>query len=172
MLNGHETFVIKPARGSQGDGITVIDKRTPEGWRKVGGDVINDTDLAYYLSNILSGMYSLANQPDVALVEYRVDFDPVFEKITYKGVPDIRVVVYRGVPAMAMLRLPTKESDGKANLHKGESAQGLILRRESRRRRFSMIESWTLTLILGCQFPICKFPAGRRFSIFQLAAPN
>ena len=125
LVKDHKTFVIKPARGSQGDGITVIDQRAEDGWRKVGGDTISDNDLAYYLSNILSGMYSLASQPDVALVEYRVNFDPVFEKITYKGVPDIRVVVYQGVPAMAMLRLPTKESDGKANLHKGGLGAGV-----------------------------------------------
>ena len=128
MVKEHETFVIKPARGSQGDGITVIDERTSSGWRKVGGDTISDSDLNYYLSNILSGMYSLASQPDVALVEYRVNFDPVFEKITYKGVPDIRVVVYQGVPAMAMLRLPTKESDGKANLHKGGIGAGVDIK--------------------------------------------
>ena len=95
---------------------------------KWGGDTISDHDVAYYLSNILSGMYSLASQPDVALVEYRVNFDPVFAKITYKGVPDIRVVVYRGVPAMAMLRLPTKESDGKANLHKGGIGAGVDIK--------------------------------------------
>ncbi|MGK7928497.1 MAG: alpha-L-glutamate ligase-like protein [Spirulina sp.] len=128
MLGGRETFVIKPARGSQGDGITVIDQRASDGWRKVGGSVIKDSNLAFYLSNILSGMYSLAGQPDVALVEYRVNFDPVFERITYKGVPDVRVVVYRGVPAMAMLRLPTKESDGKANLHKGGIGAGVDIK--------------------------------------------
>ncbi len=128
MIEDRQTFVIKPARGSQGDGITVIDQRTDRGWRKVGGDTISDRDLAYYLSNILSGMYSLACQPDVALVEYRVNFDPVFEQITYKGVPDIRVVIYKGVPAMAMLRLPTKESDGKANLHKGGIGAGVDIK--------------------------------------------
>ena len=128
MLKDYETFVIKPARGSQGDGITVINQRVEDGWQKVGGDTITDQDLAYYLSNILSGMYSLAGQPDVALVEYKVNFDPVFEKVTYKGVPDIRVLVYQGVPALAMLRLPTKESDGKANLHKGGIGAGVDIR--------------------------------------------
>ena len=128
IIKDHETFVIKPARGSQGDGITVINQRVEGGWQKVGGDIISDQDLAFYLSNILSGMYSLACQPDVALVEYKVNFDPVFEKVTYKGVPDIRVLVYQGVPALAMLRLPTKESDGKANLHKGGIGAGVDIR--------------------------------------------
>ena len=39
--------------------------------------------------------------------------------------PDIRVVVYRGYPAMAMVRLPTRASDGKANLHQGAVGAGV-----------------------------------------------
>ncbi len=126
LVEGREGgFVVKPANGSQGDGITVIEGRDAGGWRKVGGATVADDDMAFYLSNILSGMYSLGGQPDSALVEYRVRFDPVFDHVTYKGVPDVRVIVYRGVPAFAMLRLPTRESDGKANLHKGGIGAGV-----------------------------------------------
>ena len=39
--------------------------------------------------------------------------------------PDIRVIVYRGYPAMAMVRLPTRASDGKANLHQGAVGAGV-----------------------------------------------
>ena len=52
-------------------------------------------------------------------------FDPVFADVSYQGVPDIRVVVYRGYPAMAMVRLPTRASDGKANLHQGAVGAGI-----------------------------------------------
>ena len=52
-------------------------------------------------------------------------FDPVFADVSYQGVPDIRVVVYRGYPAMAMVRLPTRASDGKANLHQGAVGAGV-----------------------------------------------
>jgi alpha-L-glutamate ligase-like protein len=53
--------------------------------------------------------------------------DPVFDAVSYQGVPDIRIVVYRGVPVMSMVRLPTKASDGKANLHRGAIGAGIEL---------------------------------------------
>jgi len=49
----------------------------------------------------------------------------VFAEVSYQGVPDIRVIVYRGYPAMAMVRLPTRASDGKANLHQGAVGAGV-----------------------------------------------
>jgi alpha-L-glutamate ligase-like protein len=42
-------------------------------------------------------------------------------------VPDIRIIVFRGYPVMAMLRLATHASDGKANLHQGAVGVGLDL---------------------------------------------
>jgi alpha-L-glutamate ligase-like protein len=72
-------------------------------------------------------MYSLSGQPDVAMIEYRVKFDEVFDPISFGGVPDIRIIVLRGIPFVAMVRLPTAESDGKANLHKGGVGVGLDL---------------------------------------------
>ncbi len=59
------------------------------------------------------------------MVEYRVLFDPLFEKISYQGVPDIRVIVCRGYPVMSMVRLPTRVSGGKANLHQGAIGVGI-----------------------------------------------
>ncbi len=39
----------------------------------------------------------------------------------------MRIVVYRGVPIMSMVRLPTRVSDGKANLHRGAIGAGIGL---------------------------------------------
>src|SRR5262249_31702442 len=47
--------------------------------------------------------------------------------ISYKGIPDVRVVLYKNEPAMAMLRLPTKASGGRANLHQGGIGTGVDL---------------------------------------------
>ena len=58
-----------------------------------------------------------ARAGNVALIESCVNFDPVFENITFRGAPDIRIIAYKDVPAMAMLRLPTFESDGRSNLY-------------------------------------------------------
>jgi len=124
-LAAHEDFVVKPARGSQGDGIVVVIGRTRGGYRLADGTLMTDAELAFHVSNTLSGVFSLGGQTDRALVEYRVQFDPVFERITFRGVPDIRVIVFLGVPVMAMVRLPTRMSRGKANLHQGALGAGI-----------------------------------------------
>ena len=73
----------------------------------------------------LSGLFSLGGQPDHLIVEYCVQFDPIFDNVSYKGVPDIRIIVFLGYPVMAMIRLPTRLSDGKANLHQGAIGVGI-----------------------------------------------
>jgi alpha-L-glutamate ligase-like protein len=125
LLGEHGDFVIKPARGSGGNGILVITGRSRNRYRKASGILMDEGEIAHHLSNILSGMYSLGGQPDRALIEYRVQFAPVFERITYLGVPDIRIIVFLGVPVMSMVRLPTHMSDGKANLHQGAIGAGI-----------------------------------------------
>ena len=127
MLAKYDEFVIKPAHGSGGEGILVIKGRSQGRYRKLNGALLTETEIGYHISNILSGMYSLGGQPDKALVEYRVKFSSVFEHISYQGVPDIRTIVFKGVPVMAMLRLPTQMSDGKANLHQGAIGVGIHL---------------------------------------------
>jgi alpha-L-glutamate ligase-like protein len=125
ILRKHTDFVIKPACGSQGDGIIVVTGRSGSLYRTADGNFLDNEALSYHVSNILSGIYSLGGQTDKALIEYRVNFDPVFEAITYRGVPDIRIIVFLGVPVMAMVRLPTRQSGGKANLHQGAIGAGI-----------------------------------------------
>jgi alpha-L-glutamate ligase-like protein len=125
LLSQHRDFVIKPARGSQGDGIIVVTGRTRELYRTADGSLLDNEELKFHVSNILAGIYSLGGQSDKALIEYRVNFDPIFEKITYRGVPDVRIIVFRGVPVMGMVRLPTRLSGGKANLHQGAIGTGV-----------------------------------------------
>ena len=125
MLEGHNGFVIKPAQGSGGKGILVIVDRKDEYFIKPSGEHIALSDIKQHISNTLSGLYSLGGKPDVAMIEQLVEFDPIFDKYSFEGVPDIRVILYKGYPAMAMLRCSTKESDGKANLHQGAVGVGI-----------------------------------------------
>ena len=125
LVQSHPDFVIKPSRGSGGSGILVISGRSKEMFRKTDGVLLNREDVEYHLFNVISGLYSLGGQPDKALIEYRVQFDPVFEAVSYLGVPDIRVIVFLGVPVMSMVRLPTRMSGGKANLHQGAIGAGI-----------------------------------------------
>lgn len=125
LLKQHQDFVVKPARGSQGDGIVVVTGRSRSLYRAADGSLFDEEEMSFHVSNIISGIYSLGGQADKALIEYRVNFDPVFEAITYRGVPDVRIIVFLGVPVMAMVRLPTRLSGGKANLHQGAIGAGV-----------------------------------------------
>ena len=125
ILDGLDKFVVKPAQGSGGKGILVIVKREGDTFFKPNGHGLELRDIHHDISNILSGLYSLGGKPDVAMIEQLVEFDPIFERYSYEGVPDIRVIIYKGYPSMAMLRCSTKESDGKANLHQGAVGVGI-----------------------------------------------
>ena len=121
----HKHFVVKPCRGSGGGGIMVIQNVIGSSFQKANGELVSAGDMQYHMTNVLGGMYSMQGKQDRAIIEYAVQFDPIFQEITYQGVPDIRIIVYKGVPVMAMLRLPTRRSDGKANLHKGGIGVGI-----------------------------------------------
>lgn len=132
IVQGRESFVIKPAAGSGGDGIMVIAERgirRKDTYRTISGTLLGEEDLEHHLSNVVSGQYSLTGNPDVALIEYCVRFDPLFAQVSFQGVPDIRVIVYKGYPIMSMVRLPTRRSDGKANLHQGAVGAGIDIAR-------------------------------------------
>ena len=118
-------FAIKPAKGSGGKGITVITGRDGDDFIKASSARISVAMLERHLTNILAGLYSLAGTPDVAIVENLVQSSPALAKYSFQGVPDIRSVVFQGYPVMAMLRLATTASDGKANLHQGAVGVGL-----------------------------------------------
>ncbi|MFO0926991.1 MAG: alpha-L-glutamate ligase-like protein [Gemmataceae bacterium] len=127
LLGDRADFVVKPTRGSAGRGVLVVTGRDGSGYRRHNGEPLALDDLKRHLTDILSGMYSLGGHPDTAIVQQRVRLHPSFAAVTYKGIPDIRVILYRNEPAMAMLRLPTKESGGRANLHQGGIGAGIEL---------------------------------------------
>ncbi len=125
LIGDKTEFVIKPAHGSGGDGILVIKDRKSDYFIDTDGRLVQKEDLEHHLTNVIGGLYSLGGQTDVAMIESLVHFDPAFSDLTFHGVPDIRVIVYRGYPVMAMARLPTRRSHGKANLHQGAIGVGV-----------------------------------------------
>ncbi|MBX3708083.1 MAG: alpha-L-glutamate ligase-like protein [Pseudomonadales bacterium] len=118
-------FVIKPAQGSGGKGILVIIDRDGDLYVKSSGARLTLQDIKRHVTNILSGLHSLGGRPDVVIIESLVKISPYFSAISYEGVPDIRVIVFKGYPVMGMLRLATHASDGKANLHQGAVGVGV-----------------------------------------------
>lgn len=126
-LQSKSSFVIKPEHGSGGDGVLVVATNHGDRFETSSGRVLNFSDLRMHVANILYGLFSLGGQMDRALVEAKVNFARIFENIAFRGVPDIRVIVFQGVPVMAMLRLPTQQSQGRANLHQGAIGVGIEL---------------------------------------------
>ncbi len=120
-------FAIKPAKGSGGKGILVIINQHDGLYVKTNQKLLSLEQLQHHCSNILAGLYSLGGNPDVALIEELIEFDPLFDGFSHEGVPDIRVIIFKGYPVMAMMRLSTQYSDGKANLHQGAVGVGLDL---------------------------------------------
>lgn len=120
-------FVVKPARGASGRGVVVATGVNIEGFKRPNGGILSRDDMSHHLAEILSGMYSLGGQTDFAIVQERIRVHPLFERISYRGIPDVRILVHRGEPVMAMLRLATLESNGRANLHQGGIGVGIDL---------------------------------------------
>ena len=121
-------FVITPGHGSGGRGILVVHRHSEGRFEKNDGTVLDRIQVYRVITDILSGLYSLGGQVDYALLEECIDFSDVFRDYSFQGIPDVRVIVFRGYPVMAMIRLATKQSDGRANLHQGAVGIGLSIR--------------------------------------------
>ncbi|ENM5784631.1 alpha-L-glutamate ligase-like protein [Vibrio metoecus] len=125
MVKSWPGFVIKPARGSGGKGILVVTSHQDGIYTKPSGSTMNQEDVERHISNALAGLFSLGGKNDVAVVENLIQFDDCFDGFSYEGVPDVRIIVFKGYPVMAMMRLSTSASDGKANLHQGAVGVGI-----------------------------------------------
>ena len=124
---GRGDFVVKPNNGSAGRGILVLVGRSGNAYQRHDGASMRIELVRQHFSAILSGMYSLGGRPDHVLIQQRVRLHRAFEALSYKGIPDVRIIIYKHEPVMAMLRLPTRESAGRANLHQGGIGAGVDL---------------------------------------------
>ncbi len=121
-----KNFVIKPTNGYAGTGVVAFrEKIDPDTWQDMLGNKWSLADIKLHCDDILSGQYSIHGLNHNVIIEERVPIHPKLLKYSYKGTPDIRVVVFNSVPVMAMLRLPTEESGGRANVTQGALAVGI-----------------------------------------------
>lgn len=159
IIKDWQGFCIKPAKGSGGKGILVITDHDQTYFTKPSGRKEHLKDIERHVSNILAGLFSLGGKPDVAMIEAIIDFDDAFSRFSYEGVPDTRVIVFKGFPIMAMMRLSTRASDGKANLHQGAVGVGLDIK--------------TGKAVRGIQFnrPVRIHP-DTESDLFELSVPN
>ncbi len=119
-------FVVKPAAGSGGKGVLILAKVDNNLWETSEGKFYDRDKLVKHISNILFGKFS-SSTFDKAMIEYRVKPHPCFSQIYKAGLSDCRVIVLNGQPVMAMLRMPTDKSLGKANLKTGAIGLGIDL---------------------------------------------
>lgn len=120
------SFVMKPVAGLEGGGIDIFYNRDNNGkWIRADKSRASVDDLVQEAKDIMDGKYSLNQMPDRVFFEERVRSHKAFKYYTYKGSPDVRVIVFNKIPIMSFLRLPTKESNGKANLALGAVAMGI-----------------------------------------------
>lgn len=123
-----KSFVMKPVHGSQGGGIEIFYNKDETGnWIRSDGTKADKDSLIASARDILDGKFSLHNEPDQVFFEARVRSHGNLKNYCYKGVPDIRIVVFNKIPIMAYVRFPTKESKGKANMILGAVGTGIDL---------------------------------------------
>ncbi|WP_455210506.1 sugar-transfer associated ATP-grasp domain-containing protein [Kaarinaea lacus] len=123
-LERHSDFVIKPASGSGGGGIIVIAGRQGDHWVSVGGTQYTLQDLRKHISDIIFGVYSFGLQ-DHAIIESRIVQHADIDALSPFGLADVRLILCRHEPVLAMIRLATKASNGTANLHQGAIGVGV-----------------------------------------------
>lgn len=117
-LAAYHDFVIKPARGSGGSGIIVIVGRSGRDWLGISGKVYALYDLQKHISDIIFGVFSF-DLGDSAIIESRIVQHPEMQELSPLGLADVRIILCDDTPIMSMTRIPTRQSDGKANLHQG-----------------------------------------------------
>ncbi len=117
-------FVIKPNKGYGGEGIFIINKKE-NNFTDINGLSINNHEIYKHCNSIIDGKYAISDLYDSVIIEEKLEAHKYFSKLNIKGLPDIRIIVFNFVPIIAMLRLPTSESAGKANLHLGGIGIGI-----------------------------------------------
>ncbi len=120
-----ENFVIKPNHGYGGEGIIVFTEKKGSKFIDISGREYEWADIKRHISSILDGEFAISGLSDEAIIEERLIAHDFFKPFVKRGLPDIRVIVFNYVPIIAMLRLPTEESEGKANLHLGAIGVGI-----------------------------------------------
>jgi len=124
-----ESFVIKPNRGSQGNGILVIEHKDEQYFYSPSRKAYSRKDIRHHLSEIIGGSFAQDGLADIAYLEPLLIEHPSIAQFANLGLSDIRIIVCQQEIISCMLRIPTKQSEGKANLHQG--AIGLSINAET-----------------------------------------
>lgn len=117
-IGSRDDFVVKPSRGSGGNGILVISHKQDDFFQTAGGRLLTKDNLVRHIADIIFGVYSF-DKADAAIVEPKLQPDSFFASLFPYGLSDVRLVLIDDVLSVCMIRVPTEESEGRANLHQG-----------------------------------------------------
>lgn len=118
--------VLKPNYGFGGEGIIVLRGRDKNGdFLAQGKRPVTRKQLVEHIEDILDGKFSINGLPDSAFFEKILVSHQSLAPFRPAGLPDFRIIVFNLVPVMAMLRVPTAQSGGKANVHLGGIGIGI-----------------------------------------------
>jgi alpha-L-glutamate ligase-like protein len=114
------SWALKPNRGRRGEGVLLALGRKDGGWIAPGDQLLDTREVVAHVSHVLDGELSLeGTHEDSALIEPLLRPHEAMARLIPFGLPDIRVICFKQTPLMAMTRLPTVQSGGRANLHQG-----------------------------------------------------
>lgn len=120
-------FVVKPARSARGRGVLLCTRALPDRVILRQTEALPRRELAFHVLRILHGEFSFGMPVDAALIEERITLDKAWILDDLPGEADLRVIVKEGRAIMAMARVPTLVSQGRANLHAGAIGIGIDL---------------------------------------------
>ena len=170
-----ENFVVKPNRWSKWRGILIVKKLRDEEvnlverpfwwfslsgffkWQssleenkfyfKVWDRILDQKSFKRQLVDILDGKYSISPRDEI-LIEEKLKPSETFQDFCKYWLADIRVITFNLVPVAAMVRMPTPDSGGKANLAQWALGLGVDL------------SSWEIkTLFFKWELFVDKFPS-------------
>ncbi len=122
-LQAHDKFALKPGSGYGGEGILLV-KASKQGPFDTNMGPLSSSQVEAHAAGIIEGEFS-GGQPDSAVLEELLVQHEILKSFVPIGLSDIRVISFLGYPIMAMIRIPTKASGGKANIHLGAVAAGI-----------------------------------------------
>jgi alpha-L-glutamate ligase-like protein len=122
-----DEWALKPNHGLGGNGILLAAGRDGGAWTSPSGKPVTVSAVRNHLRQILDGEFS-GRLRDEAMFEPLIHTHPAMARLAHQGLPDIRVICVRDEPVLAMLRLPTKDSGGRANLHQRAIGAAVDLR--------------------------------------------
>jgi alpha-L-glutamate ligase-like protein len=126
LTDRKDGFVIKPSKGHGGSGVLVVTRKVARRFILPSNRGVESSYLVRHVQRIISGHYT-RKEPDRALVEERLVLSNRLRELRTPGLLDLRIVCFKGFPVMAMTRLPTKRSGGRANIHQGAIGAGISI---------------------------------------------